>query len=93
MTVEEDKFMEEDSKFLPCLGLSEIQKDAESSKIIEIEEGNTFEISAELVTKNINGNDYLGYNGELPGPTLKVKQGSTMHINFINNIVYDTTIH
>lgn len=33
------------------------------------------------------------YNGQIPGPTLKVKLGDTLRVNFTNNLSQGTTIH
>lgn len=33
------------------------------------------------------------YNNQIPGPTLKVKLGDTLRVNFTNNLPQDTTIH
>jgi FtsP/CotA-like multicopper oxidase with cupredoxin domain len=33
------------------------------------------------------------YNGQIPGPTLKIKLGDTLRVNFSNNLPQATTIH
>lgn len=33
------------------------------------------------------------YNNQIPGPTLRVKLGDVLHVNFTNNLPQDTTIH
>ena len=35
----------------------------------------------------------LGYNGSIPGPTLKVQQGSEIVVHVINQGDLDTTVH
>ena len=66
-----------------------------NSESIELSNGTIYNIRAEKIIKNINGQDFVmyGYNGEIPGPLLKVKQGSTIRINFTNNLDKNTTIH
>ncbi|TBR08528.1 MAG: multicopper oxidase family protein [Candidatus Nitrosotenuis sp.] len=57
--------------------------------------GETFSIDARKVRKTIDGNEIsmYGYNGQIPGPTLRVKQGSTLTVNFTNDLDVDTTVH
>jgi FtsP/CotA-like multicopper oxidase with cupredoxin domain len=33
------------------------------------------------------------YNGQVPGPTLRIKLGETLRVKFTNNLSQDTTIH
>ena len=35
----------------------------------------------------------LGYNGSIPGPTLKVRQGSEIVVHVTNGTDLDTTVH
>ncbi len=66
-----------------------------SSTIVDVEDGETFVMSADIVTKEINGKEFTmyGYNGMIPGPALRVKQGSTINVVFENNIDMNTTVH
>ncbi len=68
---------------------------AEKTKMVELSNGETFDLDARPVAKNINGNliRMYGYNGQIPGPLIKVKQGSRVYINFTNNIDSATTVH
>ncbi len=68
---------------------------AQPSQLINLENGATFSITATEVLKTINGKEYkmFGYNGMIPGPTLKVNQGSTITVTFTNDIDQETTIH
>ena len=65
------------------------------TEIININDGDTFELSADVVSKEINGRKYVmyGYNGMIPGPTLRLRQGSNIKIVFKNKIDQNTTIH
>ena len=67
---------------------------AKPSKIIEISSG-TFNLEAKQVVKEINGelNKMYAYNGQIPGPTFKVRQGSTVLFDFTNNLDMDTMVH
>lgn len=68
---------------------------ASVSKIVELKDGNTFDMIASIVKKVINGQEVkmLSYNGMIPGPLIKVPQGATITVNFINNTDVETTIH
>lgn len=68
---------------------------AQNSQSVDLSDGAIFNISTEKIIKNINGQDFVmyGYNGEIPGPLLRVKQGSTIKINFTNHLDKNTTIH
>ncbi len=68
---------------------------ASSTQIVELEDGDTYNLESSFVEKELNGSLYkmLAYNGSIPGPTLKVKQGSTITINFTNNTNIETTLH
>lgn len=68
---------------------------ASSTQIVELNDGDTYDLESSFVEKELNGSLYkmLAYNGSIPGPTLKVKQGSTVTINFTNNTDIETTLH
>ena len=68
---------------------------SEPSRIIELPDGAVFQLEAKPVVKNINGNiiRMLAYNGQIPGPLMKVKQGSSMYVNFTNKLDMETTVH
>ncbi len=68
---------------------------ADESKAAELSDGQTFQIAASPVSKDINGITIrmYAYNKQIPGPLIKVKQGSTIYVNFTNNLDMDTTIH
>jgi len=68
---------------------------AETSKTIELTEGAMFQLEAKPIAKRINGSNIrmYGYNGQIPGPMLKVKQGSSISVNFTNSLDMETTVH
>lgn len=67
----------------------------ENSKSYDLLNGSTFQLEAKIVVKALNGNNIrmYAYNGQIPGPALKVKQNSTLFINFTNNLDMETTVH
>lgn len=68
---------------------------AVTSQIVELKDGDTYDLTASFVKKNINGNvvRMLAYNGSIPGPTIKVKEGATITINFKNETDISNTLH
>lgn len=55
-----------------------------------------FDITAASTSINFNGNESFetwAYNGQVPGPELRVQKGDTVKINFKNNLPQETTIH
>lgn len=69
--------------------------DAKESQVVELKNGDTYNLTANIVKKNINGHEMkmLAYNGMIPGPTIKVPQGAEVTIHTTNNIDVATTLH
>ncbi|MES2023846.1 MAG: multicopper oxidase family protein [Patescibacteria group bacterium] len=69
--------------------------DTKVSQTVELKNGDTYDMTAEIVKKIVNGKEtkMLAYNGMIPGPTIKVSQGSEITINFKNNTDVDTALH
>jgi len=63
--------------------------------VVELSNNSTFELSADMMTNTINGEnlDMYGYNDQTPGPLIKVKQGDQVTVQFTNNIDFPTTVH
>lgn len=70
-------------------------KSVKQTESIELNAGDKYSLSADQVKREINGNIILAYayNGQTPGPILKVKQGSSVYIDFKNNLGEPTTVH
>ncbi|MBK8537717.1 MAG: multicopper oxidase domain-containing protein [Candidatus Competibacteraceae bacterium] len=68
---------------------------AVATPIIELKDGDRYTLRAEIVTKTLAGTPLrlYAYNGSIPGPLLKVRQGATVTIEFENAIDQDTTVH
>lgn len=64
-------------------------------QFVELKDGDTYTISAGYVKKEIGNRTLrmLAYNGSIPGPFIKVVEGSKVTINFVNNTDIDQTIH
>lgn len=69
--------------------------DAKPQATVTLKNGGNYTLTAGLVKKNINGNNIrmLVYNGSVPGPVIKVQQGTSITVNFKNNLDVATTLH
>jgi FtsP/CotA-like multicopper oxidase with cupredoxin domain len=72
-------------------GLHEAARTSE----VELADGDSFDLHIGPVVKRIAGADVrmLAYNGSIPGPTLRVKQGSEVEVNITNDADHETTVH
>jgi len=62
---------------------------------LELADGNALELRIAPVTKRLDDATVrmLGYNGSIPGPTLRVRQGSEILVNVHNDGDLETTVH
>ena len=83
---------------MPGMDLDDMQRDmlpeATYREVVELADGDVFDLEAGLVMRTVGGQDVIMYsfNGQYPGPVIKVKQHSTITINFTNNIEFPTTL-
>ncbi|HZS62434.1 MAG TPA: multicopper oxidase family protein [Gemmatimonadaceae bacterium] len=65
------------------------------SAVVELKDGDTLALDARLVTRTINGATYntYAYNGQIPGPLIRVKQNTTFVVKFTNHIDLPSSIH
>src|SRR5829696_4233129 len=63
--------------------------------LLELADGDTLDLRVAPVAKRLGDTRVrmLGYNGSIPGPTLKVQQGSEIVVRVTNNGDLDTTVH
>src|SRR3989344_3763604 len=68
---------------------------SKSTEMVELKNGDTFDLTASYVEKRINGTQYkmLAYNGSIPGPLIKIAQGVEVTINFKNDTDMETLLH
>jgi FtsP/CotA-like multicopper oxidase with cupredoxin domain len=64
-------------------------------QLLELADGDTLDLRVAPVAKDLGDTTVrmLGYNGSIPGPTLKVKQGSEIVVNVTNEGDLETTVH
>ncbi|MFL6184363.1 MAG: multicopper oxidase domain-containing protein [Actinomycetes bacterium] len=63
--------------------------------MLDLAPGDTLELRVGPVAKRLGETTVrmLGYNGSIPGPTLKVQQGSEIIVHVVNQGDLDTTVH
>src|SRR5262245_26547739 len=63
--------------------------------VVELSDGDELDLTIAPVTKEIGGETVrmLAYNGSIPGPTLKVKQGSEIVVHARNEGDLEATVH
>jgi FtsP/CotA-like multicopper oxidase with cupredoxin domain len=66
-----------------------------ATPIVELADGETYELVTAPVRKQVGEHELrlLAYNGSVPGPTLRVKQGTTITVNFTNQTDMANTVH
>lgn len=82
--------------FLPGRGVAaEAIRDAVPRRVVDLEDGDTLNLEALLVKRTIKGQTLImyGYNGEYPGPLIRVKQDASIAVNFTNRTELPSTIH
>jgi FtsP/CotA-like multicopper oxidase with cupredoxin domain len=69
--------------------------EAGKAELVELADGDEFELEIMPVKKRIGDATVrmLTYNGSVPGPTLKVTQGSTITVHVTNDGDLDATVH
>ncbi len=65
------------------------------SEVVDLSDGETFELEIAAVSKRLGDTTVrmLAYNGSIPGPTLRVAQGSEVEVDVVNRGDMDATVH
>ena len=65
------------------------------SEVVEVSDGDLFELRIAPVTKQLGDATVrmLAYNGSIPGPTLRVREGSEIVVNVANEADLEATVH
>ena len=68
---------------------------ATPSEILHLADGDTVALEARIVKRTIGGRTFVmyGFNGQYPGPLLRVAQNTKIVIRFTNSIDLPSTIH
>jgi FtsP/CotA-like multicopper oxidase with cupredoxin domain len=69
--------------------------EATGPALLELADGDTLDLRIGPVAKRLGDSTVrmLGYNGSIPGPTIKVPQGSEIMVDVVNHGDLDTTVH
>ena len=82
--------------FLPGAGVDPATlPSARPSHVVRLANGDTLDLSATLVRRTIKGHDFVmyGFNGEVPGPLIRVPQNATIVVRFHNRIDLPSAVH
>src|SRR5688572_30417084 len=76
-------------------GTAEGLPEAQRPGSFELEDKDQFNLRIASVAKRIGESTVrmLAYNGSIPGPTLRVKQGTELIVNVINEGDTEATVH
>src|SRR4029453_808200 len=69
--------------------------EATRPEIVELTDGDSFALEIAAVAKQIGDTTVrmLGYNGSIPGPTLKLPQNATVTVHVTNRGDLEATVH
>lgn len=70
-------------------------EEASPAITLALNNGDRLELGVTPVAKRIDGSlvRMLAYNGSIPGPTIRIRQGSEIEVQLRNEGDVDTTIH
>ena len=75
--------------------LDDTVPEVEPTQIVTLKNGDTFNLNASIVKQEVGNRivKRLAYNGQIPGPVIKVEKGSKITVNFTNNLDMETALH
>jgi FtsP/CotA-like multicopper oxidase with cupredoxin domain len=82
--------------FLPGAGLDPMTlPPAKPTTVARLADGDTLDLAATLVRRTIKGRPFVmyGFNGQVPGPLIRVPQNATITVRFHNRIDLPSTVH
>lgn len=82
--------------FLPGAGLDPVTLPAAKPRqMVRLGDGDTLDLTAMLVRRTIRGHAFAmyGFNGEVPGPLIRVPQNATIVVRFHNRIDLPSSVH
>lgn len=84
------------TSFLPGAGMDPSRLPAaKATKLVRLRDGDTLDLTAGLVRRTIKGHPFVMYafNGEVPGPLIRVPQNATIVVRFHNQIDLASAVH
>jgi FtsP/CotA-like multicopper oxidase with cupredoxin domain len=91
-----DELVPPATPMLPGAGIDPASlPEAVPQRVTPLAAGDTLELTASLVRREIGGRTLVmyGYNGQYPGPLLKVTEGATVWVRFRNQIDQPSAVH
>jgi FtsP/CotA-like multicopper oxidase with cupredoxin domain len=69
--------------------------EARDTELVQLSDGDQFDLRIAPVVKRLGDTTVrmLAYNGSIPGPTIKVKEGSEIVVNVVNEGDMEATVH
>lgn len=69
--------------------------DVQPMQVVSLQDGDTLDLTAEVVLRTIAGRSHpmFGFNGQHPGPLLRVGRGSEVTVRFTNRLPLPSTVH
>lgn len=67
----------------------------EETKVIKLKDGDTFEMTAEMVKQEVGNRTIkrLAYNRQIPGPIIEVEKNAKITLKLTNTLDVNTTLH
>lgn len=82
--------------FLPGAGMDPMRlPEAKATTVARLRDGDTLDLTAMMVRRTIDGHAFVmyGYNGQVPGPLIRVPQNATITVRFHNQIDLPSAVH
>jgi len=69
--------------------------EASPRQIVDLPDGGTLDLTAGFVKKTVAGAELvmMAFNGQIPGPLIRVREASTIFVNFSNETPMPTSVH
>ena len=84
------------SPFLPGEGVDPAALPmVKPSEVVRLRDGDTLDLTAMLIRRTIRGRTFTmyGFNGEVPGPMIRVPRNATIMVRYHNRIDLPSTVH
>jgi FtsP/CotA-like multicopper oxidase with cupredoxin domain len=84
------------SPFLPGKGVDPATLPAaKPAELTRLADGDTLDLTAGLLRRTIHGHAFVmyGFNGQVPGPLIRVAQGAAITVRFHNRIDLPSSVH
>jgi FtsP/CotA-like multicopper oxidase with cupredoxin domain len=64
-------------------------------QVVSLRDGDTLRLAAGFVRRQVGSRSFVlyGYNGQVPGPLVRVRQGTEVVVRFVNGIDLPSTVH